>query len=157
MNAPTSTSTLQALIRQKLDVVRVLAELARQQVSFVESGEMTRLLTLLAGKQTMLNQLQAIEDQLTPFRGQPPHTRQWASTAERQECLDNVARCEAILAEIIQQEKQAEAVMVRRRDQLAVQLNGAQSAGEATAAYVATGYTAAPGSVHSGLDLSCEG
>lgn len=157
MNAPPSTANLQALIRQKLDVVRVLAELAKQQVAFVESGEMTRLLTLLAGKQTMLTQLQTIEDQLNPYRGQPPQTRQWPSAAERQECLDNVARCEAILAEIIQQEKLAEAVMVRRRDQLATQLQGAQTAGEATAAYVATGYSTAPASTHSGLDLSCEG
>lgn len=157
MNAHHSTATLQTLIRQKLDVVRILAELARQQVSFVQSGEMTQLLTLLAGKQTMLNQLQAIEEKLTPFRDQPPHTRTWASAVERQECLDNVARCEAILAEIIQQEQQAETVMVRRRDQLATQLAGAQSAGEATAAYATASFAAGPAVTSSGLDLSCEG
>jgi hypothetical protein len=74
MRAP-DTERLAALVAAKLQVVEILLRLARRQLELVEAGDAAVLLKLLAAKQTVLDQLQALERQLDPFREQDPETR----------------------------------------------------------------------------------
>ena len=111
---------------------------------------MSNLLKLLAAKQTVMDQLAKVEQQLDPFRGQDPETRDWPSTAAREECQRNVDTSNELLTEIMRLEKQGEMEMVRRRDAASVQLAGMHGASEARHAYVAA-------AAATGLDLSTEG
>ena len=48
---------------------------------------------------------------------------------DRRRCAAELGQCEQILAEIIEQEKQSEHVLVKRRDEVVVQLQGVHMAG----------------------------
>jgi hypothetical protein len=56
-----------------------------------------------------------------------------------------LARCEALLAEIVSQEKQSERDLLRRRDEAAQRLQGVHSAAQARSAYAASAQPASAG------------
>jgi hypothetical protein len=130
------TDVLAGLIARKLKCLRELHELAERQRGFVDGGEMTSLLKVLAVKQRLLESLQQIERELSAFRNQDPEARRWRTPADRLRCAEHLKACERLLAEIIEREKQCEHVMVRRRDEVVVQLQGTQMASRARSAYV---------------------
>ena len=141
---------LTQLVQCKLQIMQLLRRLAAQQLEVIAGGDTSNLLKLLAAKQTVMDQLAKLEQQLDPFRGQDPETRDWPSTAAREECQRNVETCNELLTEVMRLEKQGELEMVRRRDDASVRLAGMHGASEASRAYV-TAATA------TGLDLSTEG
>jgi|SRR6476661_5436152 len=138
----TNTEQLAALVDAKLQVLKVLVRLSRRQVEMIETGDMTMLIKLLAAKQTVMSQLQAIEQDLTPFRGEDPEHRRWASPGQRAACQAQAEAANGLLAEAFALEQQAEAAMLRRRDSAAAALASVQSAADARNAYV----TSAPAS-----------
>ena len=145
------TMRLAQLVDCKLQILELLARLARQQLEIIDTGNMTSLLKLLSAKQSVIDQLQKVERQLDPFREQDPDSRDWNSAADRERCQQNAQRCNALVAEMMQLQRQAEAEMTRRRDDTAAQLAGVHSASEARLAY---GNELAPAL---GLDLSTQG
>ena len=154
---PTTTATydtdrLAALVQAKLKILEMLARLAQRQLELAKHGESAELLKLLAAKQTVLGQLNQVERQLDPFRAQDPESRVWRSAADRQRCQHDAARCDELLAETMQVERQGEAALLHRRDQAASALASASAAGEVQAAY--SGPRSLPAaSIH----LHCEG
>jgi hypothetical protein len=130
------TDVLAGLIARKHKCLVQLRDLAGPQRGFIDGGQMTSLLDLLAIKQRILGDLQHIEHDLEAFRGQDPEARRWRTPDDRRRCAAQLGECQRILAEIIEQEKQSEHVLVQRRDEVAVQLQGAHLAGRARSAYV---------------------
>jgi|SRR6185436_9449595 hypothetical protein len=128
---------LAQLARGKLQIMQLLGRLAAQQLEIIRGGDMSNLLKLLSAKQTVMDQLAKVEQQLDPFRGQDPDTRDWPTTAAREECQRDVESCNELLMEIMRLEKQGELEMVRRRDDASVRLAGMHGASEASRAYVA--------------------
>jgi hypothetical protein len=135
MTTNEQTDRLAALIAAKLQVLEILAHLSRRQLAMIAAGEMTALVKLLASKQTVMSQLQTLEQQLAPFRGDDPEVRVWRSADDRSACQAKADRCNALLAESLALEKQAEEAMLRRRDAAAVALVATQAATDARAAY----------------------
>jgi hypothetical protein len=150
------STTLAAAIARKAQLLVLLRKLGDAQLALVCDGDMSRLMQVLASKESLLAQLQLVERQLDPFRAQDPEQRSWPSPgpspAARRACQDDANRCAALLAEIVAIEKQAEVEMTRRRDATAAQLQATYSSREAQGAYFAP--VAAP---VSSLDLSMEG
>jgi flagellar biosynthesis/type III secretory pathway chaperone len=133
----TNTAQLAELVAAKQQVLEILVRLSRRQVLLIGAGDMTSLLKLLGGKQTVMHQLQAIEQGLAPFRDEDPEQRIWPSPAHRAACQARADRCNALLAEAMQLEQQAEAAMVGRRDEAAAALATVQTATDARSAYAA--------------------
>jgi hypothetical protein len=131
------TDVLAELIGVKRACLLRLREMGRRQLELIDSGDMISLLDFLSVKQQTLLQLQRIERTLDPFRGQDPEARRWQSPQHRQACAEQVQQCETLLAEIISQEKRGEIALVRRRDEVALRLQGAHLAGQARGAYTA--------------------
>jgi hypothetical protein len=129
------TDQLAALIAAKLQVLQVLVRISRRQLELIDAGEMTALVKLLASKQTVMNQLQSLEQKLAPFRDDDPDQRAWRSPAERAECQTRAEQARLLLAEAIKLEKQAEQAMVAQRDAVAAALAAVQLACDAKAAY----------------------
>lgn len=148
---PDSTE-LAAAISRKAQLLEMLRKLGDAQLALVREADMTRLLQVLASKDSLLKQLQLVERQLDPFRDQDPETRVWTSPSARKACQDEANRCTALLTEIVTIEKQAEAEMSIRRDATAAQLQATYSSREAQGAYYAPVATPV-----SSLDLSMEG
>jgi hypothetical protein len=146
------TDVLAALVAAKLKIVELLAQLARRQLALAASGDMGDLLKLLAAKQTVLGQLQIVERRLDPFRAQNPDERIWASPADRARCQQQASRCDELLAETMQLERQGESEIVRRRDSASAALNHFSAAADAQVAYLGPLPAAGPS-----LQLHCEG
>jgi FlgN protein. len=134
----TSTDQLASLIGVKLHLVELLVRLARRQLELIQVGEMNGLIKLLSAKQTTLRHLQEVERQLDPYRNEDPERRVWRSGTERSACQLQAERCNALLAETMELEKQGEAAMVLRRDFAAASLAAAQTAADARTAYAST-------------------
>ena len=142
------TDILAGLIHRKHQFLVQLHGLGRRQFQFVEMGDITSLLDVLAVKQGILNELQRIEIALGPFRGQKPEERRWRTAVDRNRVAAELDACERVLAEIVAQEKQSEEALIRRRDLAAVQLK------EVSLASLARGaYTREPSLPHRQIDL----
>jgi hypothetical protein len=148
---PPGTLRLAELIRVKLKIIELLAGLARKQLALAESGDTGELIKLLAAKDTVLAQLHTIERQLDPFRAEDPEARVWLSPGERVRCQEHVRQCDELLAATMNLERQAEAVMLRRRDQAAEQLVEVTGAAAAATAYTDPTRSVTP------MHLVCEG
>ena len=135
MAAKMETSILAELIAKKHDLLVQLRDVGKRQMELIAAGDMTHLLKLLSSKQRLLNGLQEIERQLDPFRQQNPDRRTWASEADRNRCGQTATRCDVLLAEVVEQERQSESRLLAHRDRAAVQLDGLQQAAQARRAY----------------------
>lgn len=144
-----ATSQLTERMEQKLALLGQLRDLGLHQRALIGAGDMTQLLKLLAAKQRLLAALQSIERELDRFRGDDPERRVWASAEHRLHCANAAAKCEVLLREIVDQERQSESQMQRRREEAAAQLEGVRCAAEVHHAYLR-----APVSVSSQLDLT---
>ncbi len=145
------TDLLAQLIGRKRDYLVQLRDLGPRQLALVREENMTALLSVLSVKQRLLWELQKLERQLDPFRGQDPDARRWPTPEARQQTARQLAECEALLAEIVQQDKQSEEELIRRRQRTAIQLRSVHAAHRARGAYLAPGRDAV-----GRLDLSSE-
>ena len=131
------TDVLAELVGSKLACLELLRELGQRQYDLIERDDMTSLMDVLARKQRTLIKLQQIEKGLNPFRDEDPRQRRWSTPQQRQTCSGQLDQCEALLDEIVREEKRSERELVRRRDQVAEQLQGAHLACQAHGAYTA--------------------
>lgn len=131
------TDILGDLIGRKRSCLAQLRAIGERQLDLVRLGSMTDLLELLAVKQHVLLQLQQVERELDRFRGEDPEKRRWRSPEGRRECAAQWAECEALLAQIMAQERQSERELTRRRDEAAARLEEVHTASQARGAYLA--------------------
>lgn len=129
------TDRLAELAGRRHECLSQLHALSRRQLELIDQEDMTQLLGVLAAKQRVLGELQEVERELDPFRGQSPEERRWRTPEARRQCAELIARSEALFAEILRREKEGEEQMRRRRDETAVRLQGARSATQARTAY----------------------
>jgi len=130
------TDVLAELIRDKRACLVQLRDMGRRQLELIDAGDLTALLDLLSAKNAPLLKLQQIERALDPFRDQDPDQRPWRTPEDRGLCARQLQECEALLSEIVSQEKCCEGALVRRRDEAATRLQGAHLADRARGAYI---------------------
>lgn len=146
------TDLLASFIDKKLVVLEQLRQLSRRQPDLIQEGDMTSLLAILGAKQTLLNELHALDRKIDPFRAEDPDQRQWRSHADRLRCRQASERCEALLQEVMLIEKQCESSLCQRRDEVAHRLQEFHHAAHSHSAYV----DFAPHMTSSQLDLTSE-
>jgi agmatine/peptidylarginine deiminase len=86
------------LIRRKEELLRRLLPISVQQLKIVRQNNLTVLLQHLAVKQRLMNEFEAIEQQLRAF---PPEKQQWENETERLESNKIIEHCALMLEEII--------------------------------------------------------
>ncbi len=131
------TDQLAQLLQKRHESLRQLAYLSRRQVELIDSGDLGTLLQILAGKQQLLGDLNAIERGLDPFRNQRPEERQWPDPAARERSARLVEESDLLLGEIFQLEQRSAGGLQQRRDEAAQRLQGLHTAHEARGAYLA--------------------
>lgn len=145
------TDVLAQLIEAKRQLLEQLHQLAVRQSSLVEAEDMTRLLSLLAVKQRLLESLQAVEQQLAPFYEEDPEQRPWPTPERRQEARLAADRCNELLGLIMQVEQGCDSRLRRRRDEAATRLHHFHASQHVTQAYLDV-----PGESGGQFDASCE-
>lgn len=128
---------LEGLVAKRHLCLTQLRDLGRKQSELIAGGEMGALLRLISAKNQLIVALQAIERELAPYHAQDPEQRKWSSDADRTRCAAQAAECRQLLEEVMQMERDNEARMIRRRDQVATRLQTAQQANNARGAYQA--------------------
>ena len=126
---------LAELMAQRHQCLSQMHKLGLKQTELVSSGEIGALLRLLSVKNQLIVALQTIERQLAPFHGEDPQARSWSDPSVRERCARQADECQKLLDDIMQMERQNEQIMLQRRDQLASQLQTAQSGLTARRAY----------------------
>lgn len=135
---------LAPLISRKLELLELLHRTAVAQAQLVADDDVSRLMQLLSAKQGLIARLQEIDGELAPSRGDDPAARAWPSPAEHARCQAEAARCETLLAGILELEQVAEHEMIRRRDEVAKRLAEFESASAAQSAYAHAAEILAP-------------
>ena len=130
-----STTELAKLIAQKHECLTQLRELGARQLELIAAGELGHLIRVLSAKQRLLAMLPTLERQLYPFRAQLPEDRHWSTPAERAHCLRLANECQRLLVEVLEQEKQSEAELIRSRSEAATQLEDTHASARAQNAY----------------------
>jgi flagellar biosynthesis/type III secretory pathway chaperone len=147
----TSTEQLATLVARKANLLTLLKQFTEKQLGVIAGEDTALLLKLLAGKQSLVDQLQAVERELAPFREQDPETRVWRSAEHRRACQHLAAACETLIHEILELDRRGEGELIRRRDAAAEQLQGLQTTAHAHRAYLQV-----PQAVAGGFDLVSE-
>jgi len=138
LNSHASTDRLAELLCRKLQVLEEVLSISQAQWDLVERDEVVSLMELLAAKQTLLDKMQELQTQLAPYRNENPEARIWHSPRRREQTQQVAARCESILAEIMQIERQCEQTLVVRRTEVAADLKAVDLAERARDAYSST-------------------
>lgn len=146
-----STEHLTILLERKHECLTQLRDLGARQLERIDAGDMTMLMKVLSAKQRMLADLQTVERELDPFRGESPDERAWRAPAERQHCAQLTTRCQLLFSEIVAQEREAESRLILQRDDAEHRLRGMHVAAGAHHAYLQSA-----GTSNSSLDLSTE-
>ena len=146
-----TTQHLTTLLERKHEFLTVLRDLGARQLERIDAADMTMLMKVLSAKQRMLADLQAVERELDPFRGESPETRDWPSPAARQHCAQLTTRCQLLFSEIVSQEREAESRLILQRDDAEHRLRGMHMAAGAHGAYLRENVVST-----SSLDLSTE-
>lgn len=131
----TIMNKLTHIMQRRKTVLEVLLMVSEKQLKLVEIGDITTLLKLLARKQRYLDDLESVERSLDPHRGIAPEDRTWESEEERIECSSTIAKCDQLLAAIMELDKMSEQELGRQKDATQAQLQRTQSQGRAASAY----------------------
>lgn len=129
------TDLLTELLAQRHEVLAHVCELSRRQQDVIGQDDMTLLYRIFSAKQTLLEKMQAIEQQLEPFRSQDPESRRWRSPDDRRRAAEIAGRCEVLLEEIKEIDQRDIGDLSHRRDASSQRLDGAHKAAEARTAY----------------------
>ena len=146
-----TTQHLTTLLERKHEFLTQLRDLGSRQLERIDAADMTTLMKVLSAKQRMLVDLQTVERELDPYRGESPEARTWPSPAARQHCAQLTTRCQLLFSEIVAQERDAESRLILQRDDAEHRLRGMHVAAGAHGAYQRENTVST-----SSLDLSTE-
>ncbi len=130
-----TTDRLHQICARRLAVLRQLREQTIRQIELVDTGEGEQILTLLAQKQHLLDEIHDLQQQLLPFQSQDPDARQWASAELRNSCRQMVDEGQQILKELVAIESRSIDTLSRQRDSVASELQLHHSASTVRSAY----------------------
>ncbi len=101
MDPLAETEHLSELVERQLQILSSLKILATQQAECLGADDVELLLSLIARKQPLIEELLQIQMELTVFQGQDPEQRVWSDAAKRIRCKEMLASCEQIHQEIV--------------------------------------------------------
>lgn len=126
---------LSRLLERSCQVCRELDGLSAGQSGVVRSGDTDGLLVILAQRQTLIDELGRLNDEIEPFR------RRWElyvarlSAEERARLEAMVAELTSLIGQIGERDDADKVALEGQRSALAAEINGVRSAKGAVAAY----------------------
>jgi hypothetical protein len=145
VQASLSGPALVRLLTSQRDVYQQLAELACQQSQFVIAGQAEELMTVLAARGKLIDELSALDRELRPHK---PHweTMMAQVTGEERATIDGLmSEVETLLARILAQDEADKAVLVKQKADIGAQLQGTATGQQLNRAYGIRPKTPSPG------------
>jgi hypothetical protein len=113
------TEQLFSLMEAKRMLLGELRSLSVSQAEAIDKQDVTELLSFLARKQTMMDRLLVVQQQMLSFQGEDPETRVWSSPERRRACQETKGLCDQWIQEILVMEQRATESMTAQRDAIA--------------------------------------
>ena len=135
MESQLETQRLSELIERQFELMHALLLLAQQQSECLGTDDVEVLLSILARKQPLLEELLALQLDLKPFREQDPEQRIWSSLSSREHCQEKLLKCSQMYQQIVQIESTALSTLELHRNAIAAQLQDGRDATLANTAY----------------------
>lgn len=129
------TERLYDLIAERLKVVEALGLLSANQAALCHGDTVESMLGIIGRRESIVERLQAIQEQLRPYQADDPERRQWISSERREECRKLSHRTDAILKEVMLSDNQILEQMQQQRDAIAVELRNGKDSQLAQQAY----------------------
>jgi len=122
-------------VGEKLKCLKYLAALVDKQAALVTAGNTQELLRLLAVKQQVFTDLEAIERRLSEFKDLAPNCYQWPNGSSRDLVVEQMDTCKSLLERILVVEKECEEAMIATREAIATELKRLNQLAQVSAAY----------------------
>lgn len=132
---PGEAAELFELLGRQRDLYSELAGLSAQQSGLIADGEAEALLTVLSRRQSLVEQLGVINDQIGPYRGRVPQIAESLPGAQREALRSLVDQVQELLKSIIDQDDRDRAQLEAARTQVSDEATRAARAGVALGAY----------------------
>ena len=132
-------------LAQQRDLYQQLKALSDQQGQLIAAGQAEPLLAVLSQRQSIIEQISQLNEQLVPLRQRWPEKAVHLDEAQRQRINTLLEEVEAMLEAIIRQDDQHRQQLYAAKEQITQKLEHASVAGRAMNAYQpAATATAAP-------------
>ncbi|QDV67040.1 FlgN protein [Rosistilla carotiformis] len=115
-----AASRLSQLVDEKFHLLVALLEKGEQQRQMIETGDATALLHLLAEKQTLISDLQRLQDAISTI--QLAGELVWPSPELRGRCQAAAQQCNALGQQVLEMEAVCERQATTQRDAMAKQI-----------------------------------
>ncbi len=137
MNSQDSLTTDQLwhCMQSKLELIERLYQLTCQQMEYLETTEVERLLSVLGQKQNVFDQLQELRAELEPMLAVDPDQRSWSSEDRKSQCRQLVGQCGSRMQEILTMEESSLGRLNERKLLIGDQLNSLTNVGQIESAY----------------------
>lgn len=138
------------LLRKQRELYERLADLSQRQRSLITGDHPEQLLTILRDRQSLVNGLAQIHEQLAPLRSDWEQMFERLAPAAKQEVSDLLKQINGMLRGIIESDQQDGALLAARRNAVGQAVG---RIGEARAANTAYGRLGGMGESSGGADL----
>ena len=116
------TDRLLSLLTTKLELVESLHTLSVSQAAITPGEDVSTLLRVIARRESLLDQLLLVQDQLQIYQADDPDQRTWSSPVHRDSCRQVKARIETLMKSILHLDAQTLETMCQQRDIIAAEL-----------------------------------
>ena len=116
-------STMNMLVDRKLAILNFLLQQGLEQQQLIQDGDASRLLSVLAKKQSRIEELVDVQDAITELqKSNPASTPHWRSSQQQTECQQRIQECNAIGQQVLQLEATCAQLALQAREAMAEQM-----------------------------------
>jgi chaperonin cofactor prefoldin len=135
---------LNRVLDQQTDLYRQLNELGQAQSNHIEQGDTDALLTTLARRQSLINQIARLNTDVEPFAKDWPTLLSKLPTEQRDDLKARIDTLDTLVADIAQRDESDRASLERKRNQISSDLRSVSNQRSAVNAYAGQAANANP-------------
>ena len=142
------TMAMAALITRRRDLLAKILKASIEQERAITEGLVEQLVARLNDKQSLIDQMRGVQEQLRPWAELRPEERCWPDEESRQVCRQELHETERLQQAVLEIDARCEQVMLERRDEIFESLNRTNGAATIAKAYaVSAGSRSTGGSI----------
>jgi hypothetical protein len=132
--SPTTAALIRALSGQKSLYMQILS-LARQQSEYVATGESESLMSVLAARSRLIEQVAPLDRELQPYKGRWQEVLDGLPTAERKAVGGLLQEVQRLLSDILAQDERDKESLVRQKTDIGAEIQRTVSGAAVARAY----------------------
>lgn len=137
--------TLAQVLGAQRDLYIQLATLARQQSEFIAQGASEDLMTVLATRSRLIDELAPLDKQLSPYKDRWQEVLDSLAGPDREQVSMLLTQVQQLLSDILEQDEADRQVLLRQKTDISSQISRSVTGGQLHRAYGVKPKPASPG------------